>query len=285
NAGDRVACTNVSDGTLVIADANGEKRRTVPGTAGGGVMMPTWSADDRMIAFSLGNSLFFVGENIGNLAPSTIWVVRADAGNPVKISDNSHLNVSPVWTPEGAVLFISSLGGNRDIYMQRLASDLAPRGEPVRLTTGLNAHTISVDRAGKTLAYSVFNTVANIWAAPIAGGNENARLRQVTTGNQTIETSSISPDGRWLAYDSNINGNQDIFKMPVAGGEAQQLTHNGVDNFSPAWSRDGTQIAFHSLVKGNRDIYVMDAEGGSVTPVVATPSEVSHPYGAATARA
>jgi hypothetical protein len=45
--------------------------------------------------------------------------------------------------------------------------------------------------------------------------------------------------GQWLAYDSNINGNQDIFKMPVAGGEPQQLTRNMGDNFNPTWSPDG----------------------------------------------
>ncbi|MEO8192370.1 MAG: protein kinase [Gemmatimonadales bacterium] len=245
NAGDRIACTELSTGSLVVAGSRGENRHTVPGTASGdGVMLAAWSADDRTIAFARGNQQFYIGENIGNLAPSSVWVVRSDGGTPVRISDNTHLNVSPVWTPDGAVLFVSTLGGNRDIYLQRISSSLAPRGDPVRLTTGLNAHTISIDRAGKALAYSVFNTVAN-----------------------------ISYDGKWLAYDSNINGNQDIFKIPVGGGEPQQLTHNDVDDFNPAWSPDGKEIAFHSLLKGNRDIYVMDASGGNLTVVTATPSE------------
>jgi Tol biopolymer transport system component len=275
NAGDRIACRNLKDGSLVLSGANGENRKVVPGTAGSdGAMMPAWNADDKLIAFSLGNVQFFIGQSVGNIAPSSIWVVRADGSSPVRVTDNTNLNVSPVWTPDGALLFVSSRGGSRDIYILRLKGDLSPRGEPSRLTTGLNAHTISIDREGKTLAYSVFTMAANIWAAPIATSDpENPRLRQITTGNQTIETAFISPDGKWIAYDSNINGNQDIFKMPLAGGEPQQLTHNGADNFVPAWSPDGTQIAFHTLLKGNRDIYVMDASGGNVSPVVATPSE------------
>jgi serine/threonine protein kinase/Tol biopolymer transport system component len=275
NAGDRVACARAPNNALVISGPAGENPRVVPGTAGGdGVGSPAWSPDDKLVAFTLNSLQFLLGENIGNIAPSSIWVVRADGGEPVRITDATHLNTSPVWTPEGTILFVSSLGGNRDIYLQRISGDLKPRGEPVRLTTGLNAHTISLDRSGKTLAYSVFNAIANVWSAPIATANvETPRLRQVTTGNQTVESVFASYDGQWLAYDSNLNGNQDIFKVPIAGGEAQQLTHNGVDNFNPSWSPDGSQIAFHSLLKGNRDVYVMDASGGNVRPVVATPRE------------
>jgi Tol biopolymer transport system component len=279
NAGDHVACMNSATGDVVIAGPSGENRRTVPNIGGGnGVSTFAWSRDDKLIAFSRNNLQYLVGENIGNIAPSSIWVVPSNGGTPVRITDNTHLNTSPVWTPDGAILFVSSLGGNRDVYMQRISGDLSKRGDPVRLTTGLNAHTISLDRSGSLLAYSVFSTNANIWATPIpAAPVESPQLRQVTTGNQTVETSGMSPDGQWMAYDSNLNGNQDIYKMPVAGGEAQQLTHNGVDNFSPQWSPDGRQIAFHTLVKGNRDIYLMDASGANPSPVAATPSEEAVP--------
>ncbi len=275
NSGDSFACVDPQTGELVLVGSKGENRRVVPGTASGdGAAMPSWSADDRLIAFSTGNLNFFIGENIGNLAPSIVWVVRADGGNPVQISDASHLNVSPAWTPDGAVLYVSSLGGNRDIYSQRIGSDLKPRGDPVRLTTGLNAHTISIDRTGKILSYSVFNTVANLFSTPITSSAESSpQLHQITTGNQTVESGFVSHDGKWLAYDSNINGNQDIFKIPVEGGEAQQLTHNNIDDFSPAWSPDGREIAFHSVDKGTRDIFVMDANGGNLTTVIATPSQ------------
>jgi serine/threonine-protein kinase len=275
NAGDLAACTDPETLALVITGSKGENAHVVPGTASGdGVMMPSWSADDRLITFSTGNQNFFVGDNIGNLAPSTVWVVRADGGKTVQVSDASHLNVSPVFTPDGEILFVSSIGGNRDIYNQRIGSDLKPRGDPIRLTTGLNAHTISVDRSGKTLAYSVFNTVANLWSIPISASTaSDTQLHQITSGNQTIESGFVSYDGKWIAYDSNINGNTDIFKVPVNGGEPQQLTHNSVDDFSPNWSPDGTRLVFHSVDKGSRDVFTMNADGGDVEPVVATPSQ------------
>jgi Tol biopolymer transport system component len=274
NTGDRVACTRGPNGALVIAGSSGENPRIVPQTTEGvGVSGAAWSPDDKLIAFVRNNLPFLMGENIGNVAPSSIWVVRPDGGVPVRITDATHLNTSPAWTPEGAILFVSSVGGARDVYMQQISSDLAPQGAPVRLTTGLNAHTIAIDRSGATMAYSAFNTTANVWSAPVSTRADSPRLRQVTSGNQTVEFARVSPDGQWLAYDSNLNGNQDIYRIPAGGGEAQQLTHNGADNFAPTWSPDNLQIAFHSMLKGNRDVYVMDASGGNVIPVAATPSE------------
>ncbi|HVD60583.1 MAG TPA: protein kinase [Gemmatimonadaceae bacterium] len=274
NSGDRVACTNVITGALEIAGAHGENRRIVPQTtAGDGAAAASWSPDDKTIAFVLNNTQFLFGESIGNIAPSSIWLVRSDGGNPVRITDDSHLNTSPVWTPDGSLLFVSSLGGNRDVYLQRL-SGISRHGDPVRLTTGLNAHSISLDKSGQVLSYSLFTTIANIWSTPIPGApTESPRLSPRTSGTQTIEAFWISPDGKWVAYDSNLNGNQDIFKIPVSGGEPQQLTHHNADNFAPSWSPDGRQIAFHTLLKGNRDVYVMDADGGNLTPVAQTPAE------------
>jgi serine/threonine-protein kinase len=272
NGGDRLACSRAGTAELVITGVRGEGRRVLPNTQG--AMIPAWSHDDKLVAFTRGNPQFLIGENIGNLAASSIWVVRAEGGEPVRISGDTHLNTSPVWTPDGDVLFVSSIGGNRDIYLQRLSGDLSPRGEPARLTTGLNAHTISIDRSGKTLAYSVYSQSANIWSAPISSARPEAtEPKQITRGNQTIESGYISPDGKWLAYDSNINGNQDIFKMPIDGGESQQLTRNMGDNFNPYWSPDGREIVFHSMSKGNRDVYVMDESGKNLHPVVATPRE------------
>ena len=275
HTGNRVACTRRSDGAVVIADAAGTNRRVIPGTANGdGTATLSWSVDDKLVAFTRGNIFYFFGENIGNLAPASVWVVRSDGGDPVQITDHTHLNVSPVFTADGSVLFVSTLGGNRDVYLQPIGGDLKPRGAPKRLTTGLNPHTISIDRDGTTLAYSVFNTVANVWSHPIPSSPvANVQPRQVTTGNQTIESGWLSWDGKWLAYDSNVNGNQDIFKVALSGGDPQQLTHNDFDDFNPSWSPDGKEIAFHALPRGNRDIYVMDANGGNLTAVAATPRE------------
>jgi serine/threonine-protein kinase len=281
--GDRVACAGsrpmsfAASAGIYVAGVRGENARVLPGTVSDrGSFAPAWSADDRFIAYVDGNSQFLAGPSLGNLAPSAIAIVPVGGGEPRRITAFTSLNTSPVWMPDGNILYISSAGGNRDVYLQRLGKDATPRGSPVRLTTGLNAHTIALDRSGTVLTYSVFNIASNIWAAPLAA-LPTLSPHSVTGGNQTIESLDVSPDERWLAYDSNLSGNQDIYKIAVDGGEPQQLTRDSADDFAPSWSPDGNEIAYHTLASGSRDIYVTNKEGTRQTAVLATPAEELSP--------
>jgi Tol biopolymer transport system component len=59
---------------------------------------------------------------------------------------------------------------------------------------------------------------------------------------------SFSPDGKWLAYESDQNGRGEIFVTPFPGGGAQyQVSTNGGER--PVWSRDGNQIFYRESLK------------------------------------
>jgi Tol biopolymer transport system component len=96
-----------------------------------------------------------------------------------------------------------------------------------------------------------------------------SRATAVTSGTQNIEEIAISPDGVWLYYDSDRNGNGDIWRVPLKGGQPEQLTTDPAGDFAPSISPDGKEIAFHSLRNGstNRDIFVMPAAGGATKQV------------------
>lgn len=241
----------------------------------------SWSPDVSKIAYVSGNPAFLFGRPyIGNIAPCSIWVVSIEKGSPVQLTDNRYVNVNPVWTPDGRnILFISNRGGSRDVYQLPLKASAVPAGSPVRLTTGLNALIISLSADGKKLAYSVFTYSSNIWSIKIP--EEKAisisEAIPITTGNQAIEGISVSPDGKWLAFDSNRSGNQDIYKMPVGGGELEKLTTHPSDDFIPSWSPDGKEIVFYSFRKGNRDIHLMTADGRSIRQLTDDPAQERYP--------
>lgn len=71
----------------------------------------------------------------------------------------------------------------------------------------------------------------------------------------------ISPDGSTIAF--TYKG--DIYTVPVAGGQARQLTTQSSYETEPVWSPDGKKIAFASDREGGSDIFIMDAEGGPAT--------------------
>ncbi|MDP9177942.1 MAG: protein kinase [Gemmatimonadota bacterium] len=234
----------------------------------------SWSPDDSRIAFVEGNSAFiYATDQFANMSPSTIRIVGADGKKGGSIGDSTSLNISPVWSTDGAGLFfVSSTGGGRDIYYQRLTA-MNPAGAPQRLTTGLNVHGISVGGDG-TLAYSVTNTSVGIWRVPVSpsGSVSVNEAHQITSAGERIEMPSVSPDGQWLVFDSDRNGNSDIYKIKTDGTGVEQLTHDAADDFRPKWSPDGRRIAFHSWRGGTRDVFVMESDGSSQKVVAGGPA-------------
>jgi Tol biopolymer transport system component len=125
---------------------------------------------------------------------------------------------------------------------------------------------VSLSADGRRLVYAVYTETSNIVSVPLQSGR-SVSLREakpVTSGSQQIEAFSISPDGRWLVFDSNRNGNQDIWRMPLDGGTPPELLSAGPeDEFQPAYSADGSFVGFHAARSGStRDLYVVPSTGG-----------------------
>jgi Tol biopolymer transport system component len=249
----------------------------------------SWSPEGSKIAYVSGN-MNFIFDNVelpqarmsilGNIAPSSLQVLFLKNRSINQVAGYESMNMSPVWTPDGKqLLFISDRSGARDIYAVPLTSSGEPKDEPIRLTTGLDAHTMSISQDGQKLVYSVFDLSSNIWSIeiPEKGMLSVSQANQITKGNQIIEQGDISPDGQWLVFDSDISGNQDLYKMRVEGGEAIQLTTHPSDDFSPDWSMDGEKIVFHSFRTGNRDIFVMSKDGESIEQLTNDPSHEMGP--------
>jgi len=177
------------------------------------------------------------------------------------------------------LFFLSNRDGPRDIYSVTIAGSGSARGDAQRLTTGLGAITISWSGDGARLAYAAYNTTANLWTLPIpADGSVSAeRATAVTSGNQVIESMDVSPDGRWIVYDSNLGGRSHIWRMPIEGGTPQQLTNGPADEFGGALSPDGQLLAYHSWRTGTRDIEVISLAGGEAQRVSDTPAQESYP--------
>lgn len=250
-------------GTINVASADGSNVREVARAADPHSI--AWSPDGARLAYVRGNSFFVWGfDQFANISPSEVWVVKVDGGDPVQITTGNSMNVSPIWTAAGdGLFFVSNAGGGRDIYYQHLSRDGSPAGSPQRVTTGLSVHGISISGDGRTLAYSNLVTTVGIWSLPVPANGEASLsdARQITSASERIEAVSVSPDGQWLAFDSDRSGNSDIYRMRIDGTELAQVTTNPADDFRPDWSPDGREIAFHTWRAGNRDSYVVNADG------------------------
>ncbi len=266
------------EGTLWVRDLDGGEPSRL--ATAGELHSPAWSPDGRWIAFVAGNNRYqFSSRILGNLGPSMVQLVPAAGGDTTSLTDNRYLHTSPMWLPDGSgILLVSTRGGGRDIWRILVGSDGRPRGEPGRLTTGLQAGSIGLAPDGRSVAYTVFTNTANVWSIPIPAGAPIS-VRQalpVTRGNQHIEGLDVTPDGQWLVFDSDRGGNADIYRMRLPGGAPEQLTTDPRDDFIPRWSADGREIAFHSWRNGNRDVFLLPASGGAEAQLTADPAHDSY---------
>jgi Tol biopolymer transport system component len=71
-----------------------------------------------------------------------------------------------------------------------------------------------------------------------------------------------SPDGQRIAFDSNLEGNMDIYVVRASGGKPVRLTTDPAEDNIPAWSRDGNWVYFTSLRSGRRQVWKAPAGGG-----------------------
>jgi serine/threonine-protein kinase len=219
-----------------------------------------WSPDGSRLACAAGNAFAtMVGSLFGNVAPGWIEVVDVGSGARTTVTDSAGLNHSPAWSADGRWLyFVSNRRGTSDIYRIR-----AGGGEVERLTVGLGAQTISLSADGRRLAYNVYQKVANAWSVPIGPRPMSLRgATPVTRGSQSTENPTLSADGRFLYYASNLAGNAQVYRVPVTGGEPERLTSDAHENFGGAPSPDGRYFAFHSPRAGTRDIYLATLDGG-----------------------
>ncbi len=91
-----------------------------------------------------------------------------------------------------------------------------------------------------------FSYLGDIWIA-----NENGTDVQRLTVNQARDQfPRFSPDGQWIAFSSNREGNYDVYVVAAAGGEPRQLTFNSANDDVVGWTPDGKRIIFSST-RGN----------------------------------
>jgi len=118
----------------------------------------------------------------------------------------------------------------------------------------------------------VFSYAGDLWTAPAVGG---VAQRLTTHPGQEL-FAKFSPDGRWIAFTGQYDGDEQVYVMPATGGVPKQLTYYpargplaprwGYDNQVYGWTKDGSGVLFRSLRDGwdlsDSRLYTVSPEGG-----------------------
>jgi serine/threonine-protein kinase len=185
-----------------------------------------------------------------------IWIWDLKRQTLTRLTDAPALDQFPVWTPDSRrVIFASARAGGTNLFWQAANNT----GTVERLTTSPNAQwplSISPDgtrlivreivpTTGVDLRVLRLDPSTPLRTDPSAALGTPARqtepLLQTTS---TEDNGEISPDGHWLAYQSNESGRNEISVRPFPTVDAGHWTISTTGGTRPVWARSGTELFY-----------------------------------------
>ncbi|WP_411279403.1 protein kinase domain-containing protein [Gemmatimonas sp.] len=238
-----------NDGTLVYAVGDASTQRELVWVSRTGVRTPfdsTWRGEFASPALSPDGRRLAVAIRRGTDAD--IWVKGATSGAPIRLSQQNKSNDAPAWTPDGRfITYISGSSGTAavgDVWRQpadgsALGTLLLHADRPISEQFWSHADNWLVVRT-TTPSLGSGDILA---AQPLRGG-----ATQPVIATPNLEYSpTLSPDGRWMAYVSNMSGRLEVYVVPFPNPQQARWPISSAGGSAPRWSPRGDELFYLDL--------------------------------------
>jgi Tol biopolymer transport system component len=187
---------------------------------------PAWSPDGTKIAFA----------SMRDGTPH-IYAMDADGTRTRRITDSEQEDEHPSWSADGKTIVFSREGA--------IFTVPSTGGATHRVGHGLgNARSPAVSPDGKLIAYDYRRPGYSIREIYVMNA-DGTGIRQVTRLGYVSSLPAWSPDGKTLAFQSNLHGKRyQIYTIGLDGRGLRQVTHSDTDVIQAAWTPDGKAIGF-----------------------------------------
>ncbi|MFQ5794169.1 MAG: DPP IV N-terminal domain-containing protein [Candidatus Bipolaricaulia bacterium] len=219
---------------------------------------PAWSPDGEWVVYRHSDPRRLTG----------LRILRPDGGD-----DRSLISGSiefPTWSPDGSRLVYAKLDIYRHSYFyQDLYLYDVKTGKEERLTQGARAYYPALMPDGNRVLFARHRLGDRSPDLVIL----NLAIREVTPlkvfPNDTfVHSFEISPSGEEIALSIwKRGGYQDIYTMPIHGGELTPITQDRATDLDPTWSPDGEYIVFNSDRDGINNLYAYRVADGALLKV------------------
>jgi Tol biopolymer transport system component len=201
-----------------------------------------------------------------------IWILDVNRDVANRFTSDPGIEALPVWSPDGLrIVFDSPRQGPADLYVKR-TDDSSP--EQLLLATPEAKFPADWSPDGHLLLYKTVNAKTgtyDMWALPVVGA---AKPFPIVRTDFDERDGQFSPDGKWLAYESNESGRPDIYVQPFPGpGVKTRISAAG--GTQTRWRSDGRELFY--VAPDNRLMAVrFDGSGGHVTVASPVPLFATH---------
>ena len=196
-----------------------------------------------------------------------IWVLDFARGVRTRLTFGPVQNTGPVWSPDGKWIAYASLR-NRLSSLYRKRSD-GSGAEEMLLSDDQSDMPVDWSHDGKYLLYSRggMGLDSQLWAMPIEG---ERKPWMVVAHAAVLYGARLSPDGHWLAYESNESGTVQLYIVPFRGGQGKwQVTSNGSSN--PAWTGAGEELFY---MDPGFNLYALSFKEVNGVPELGVPQQI-----------
>jgi Tol biopolymer transport system component len=210
--------------------------------------------------------------NITTGSNTDIWLYDVARGLRTRFTFDPATELDAVWSPDGrTIVFASDRRGHLDLY--RKSANGSGAEEPLFIDN-LEKRPTSISPDGKFLLYHTIGdpkTGNDLWILPDPLGRPGtAKPYSLLQSPSAEQNGQFSPDGHWIAYQSNETGRYEIYvaQFPGPGGKRQVSTAGGA---LPRWRADGKEIFYippdQKLMAAELTIKGGEIQTGEVRPL------------------
>ena len=217
----------VTDTEVVIVDRKGTETKALPNRDR--YNNPRLSPDGTRVSVDIRSA-----NSAGD-----IWAFEIGRSGGTRITSEGGREFGAEWTPDGKELIYSSERPFFDLY--RRAADASQPEQP--LLSGTNDHyTGAVSRDGKTFAFSAAVPGGEIWTIPL---QDKPVATPYFANGFNLGHPTLSPDGRWMAYDSDESGQGvDVFIQSYPDPRQKRLKVSPSHGSEPMWTQGGRELVY-----------------------------------------